>query len=535
MRSIGCNVLMLAGFCLAASACKTERCDLLPCTINDDGTAGFAGSGGIGAQGGSGGANGGGGAGGMGGMGAGGTGGAAAGCVPNELAAGESLDASCGVFVDFAGSGAGTKDAPTNDLQAALQQAQAGKAVYICGTDTFTGSFTLEGGISIYGALNCDWTFNAAAKPKLVGNVDVPTLVLTGAGATRLEDLELENPNALAPGASSIGLLVSETTLNAARLRISTGNGAAGAAGVAPGGTGTLGGNGTVGGAGCVSAQSVPGGAGSVNMCGGGVLSAGGDGGNGNVLAGGNGTAGDANPPNPAAIANAGSGDPGPGTCTPGGNGAAGQPGGVGLGGGGLGVVTTSGFSSVDGQAGQSAGGPGQGGGGGGGARGADVCVGNAAASGGGGGAGGCGGAPGSGGGGGGSSISIVVFNAAFNGDGLELFTQTGGVGGAGSSGQPGGGGGQPGLGGANGGCAGGQGGQGGRGGAGGGGLGGHSLGIAIQSNSEPTLTNSTHTIGNPGAAGLGGNGGPNNLGGTGDPGQRCLVLDFDTADCIQP
>ncbi|MBK6515674.1 MAG: hypothetical protein IPG04_16635 [Polyangiaceae bacterium] len=71
------------------------------------------------------------------------------------LPTGESIPGECGVFVAAGATGAGAKDDPTSDLAAALASVPANKAVYICGTDTFTGTFTAQGGRSIFGGLAC--------------------------------------------------------------------------------------------------------------------------------------------------------------------------------------------------------------------------------------------------------------------------------------------------------------------------------------------------------------------------------------------
>ena len=179
-----------------------------------------------------------GGAGGLGGGGHGGDGGGGGisdpGCIPSMLPTGESIPGECGLFVAAGATGAGTKDDPTSDLAAALASVPANKAVYVCGTDTFTGTFTVQGGRSIFGGLACGgWTYDAASRPKLVGGADSPTLAISGSGATKLEDFDVESVDAVAAGASSIGVLVDGTSADFARVDVTAKAGATGAVGTA--------------------------------------------------------------------------------------------------------------------------------------------------------------------------------------------------------------------------------------------------------------------------------------------------------------
>lgn len=134
------------------------------------------------------------------------------------------------------------------------------------------------------------------------------------------------------------------------------------------------------------------------------------------------------------------------------------------------------------------------------------------------GGAGGCGGAGGPGGTAGGSSIALLALDSAVTLEGCNLVTASGRAGGAGAGGQAG-------QQGGNGGdapsvvigeinsypCAGGDGGQGGTGGDGGGGAGGVSVGVAWAGDFEPAVdTDTVITLGDPGAAGVGGDPGNN-------------------------
>jgi hypothetical protein len=440
---------------------------------------------------------------------------------------GEAVPATCGIFVQANETGAGTPTDPTGDLAQALLDVPNAQAVYICGSDTFTGSFTMPGGRSIFGGLACGaWTYDDTQRPKLMGNPDVPTLVVSGPGATKLEDFDVENPPAVALGASSIALVVETATTDIARCNLTSGTGAAGPDGAdQPQTNGAVGAGGMTGVNACVSAVQNDGAPLTMNDCGGGNVSVGGSGGDGLVANGTDGADGTV-----GSLGSGGIGQPNMGMWScgvgTGGGGDNGSPGSPGSPGSGKGTLASSGFTPAPGGAG-SGGTPGQGGGGGGGAKGQAGCAG---ASGGAGGAGGCGGTGAQGGGGGGASVALVALNADITVMNSTLLTAAGGTGGTGGLGQPGASGGNPGFGGMGSGpalpaCPGGLGGVGGAGGGGGGGRGGHSSPIVFVG-PEPMVTSSTLTKGMGGAGGTGiGNG--IDPGMDGIVGGSCSVMDF--------
>jgi hypothetical protein len=203
--------------------------------------------------------------------------------------------------------------------------------------------------------------------------------------------------------------------------------------------------------------------------------------------------------------------------CTPmaGRGGQAGDSGDDGAGASALGEVGSEGWRSTSGEAG-GIGHPGGGGGGGDGVWHESSVSGyyGGWAGGGGGAAGGCGGNGGTPGTGGGASIALLVLDSLVAIDASELVAANAGDGGTGSIGQAGQAGGTggaappindayP--------CAGGNGGQGGSGGAAGGGAGGVSSGVVWAGDFEPTVdTDTLITLGEPGAAGVGGDPGNN-------------------------
>ncbi len=455
------------------------------------------------------------------------------GCIPSMLPSGTSVPAACGIFVEAGAMGTGTPTDPTGNLAQALQDVPATQAVYICGADTFTGTFSLSGGRSVFGGLDCSgWTYNATLRPMLLGNADVPALVVAGAGATKLEDFDVESPNASGPGASSIALVVDTTTADLSRMAIVAGAGATGAAGADQSQTnGATGASGNNGADACDSTIQNNGAMQVVNDCGGGLISIGGGGGNGLVPNGTNGNDGQT-----GSFGAGGLGQPNMGggwSCAVGvgGGGDNGSPGSPGSPGSAMGTLASTGFVGATGGAG-GIGMPGQGGGGGGGAKGQAGCAG---ASGGSGGAGGCGGAGAAGGGGGGASFALVVLGADVSIGNSTLRSAAGGQGGAGGLGQPGASGGSGGSGGTEPGplqpaCDGGNGGEGGNGGGGGGGRGGHSTPIVFVGGSAPMRDASTTLM--KGGGGMGGTGMGNGIdsGNDGLPGTACSIMDFSGA-----
>jgi hypothetical protein len=495
--------LVAAGACGILAGCSDDT------SSGDEGGAGLGGEGGLG--GGEGGDGGGGGT-------------IDPGCIPSMLPTGESISGECGVFVAAGATGAGTKDDPTSDLPAALASVPANQAVYICGTATFTGTFAAQGGRSIFGGVACGaWTYDAASRPTLMGVADSPTLTVSGSGATKLEDFDVESVDAVAAGASSIGVLVDGTSTDLARVDVTAKAGATGAAGTAQAKEMTPAtANGGPGTNGCLGMTSSAGGPAGQQTCGV-TLVDGGSGGQGSN-SGSGGPGGDGEP----TLQQGGKGGKAETTSLPVAcdNGTEGDPGIAGNAGPGaqaadLGVLSGAGFTGALGGAGLTSGGPGQGGGGGGGA---NACTG-AGPGGGGGGAGGCGGNPGNGGGGGGGSFALVSINATVNLTAVSLVSGAGGTGGAGDAGQEGMDGGIEGPAGTGGGaCNGGPGGKGGRGGAGGGGRGGPSVAIAYVGDAPIENDGVELTIATTAASGgIGGNGGAGNMGGVGAEGLLAL------------
>lgn len=486
---LGSSTIMFATGC-------GERCERIGACTPYSGTLGGGGEGGDGDGGG----------GGLGGGGQGGDGGGGTidpGCIPSMLPTGESIPGECGVFVAAGATGAGTKDDPMSDLSAALASVPANKAVYICGTDTFTGTFAVQGGRSIFGGLACGgWTYDAVSRPKLLGVADTPTLTVSGAGDTRLDDLMIENPDAEGQGASSIALLVTGATLDGSRLFLRSGLGATGLPGAAippmnpaP--------DGMPGEAGCNAGAAHLGGSGGQNTCGADTPNGGGGGTGRNSNPGDNGSPG-------GPLMTGGTAGNGQGvSCTTGGDGAPGSVGSPGAASAELGTFSESGFTPAV-TADASPGTFGRGGGGGGGAHQCQSAS-LAGPGGGGGGAGGCGGAGGHGGSGGGVSVALLVIDAAVTLLDVTLHSGNGGVGGMGGDGQPGQNGGNGGPEGSKNGdlvadaCNGGQGGAGGPGGPGAGGNGGLSALIVVQNGSvDRTGATSDDVLGMGGAGGPG-------------------------------
>lgn len=506
---------------LGAAACYGAVCEEYP-QLCGSGAGGEGGEAGNPTPGGAGGVGGDGGQGGnVGGNGGDGGGGAPPVCDPVVAAM---IGEGCGVFVDSAAAGAeeGTQDAPYHSLNAALAGAGSGERIYVC-TSALDETVTLGVPVDIYGGLDCATWAPTATKTAWTGPANEPVLTIS-APATNSSLFRFGISAAVADGFdaatkqgnSSIGVFVDGAAVKLEEVDITAREGAAGGDGVDVGGQadgrqsdgpafdGNLGG-------GC----GMPAGPSKVAMCGGGIQSIGGGGGNGDLAGGASGINGAPDPGVGEPNGTRGEGDDGTGgwDCSvDNGNGQNGHPGPQGIGGpGGSGLGSVDATLLYAGDPGDpgSTGTVGQGGGGGGGRKGngSNGCGATVAgASGGSGGAGGCGGAAAPGGGAGGASIALVSLNADLTLLDVTLTASTGGVGGIGGDGQLGGNGGGGAFGGGVA-CRGGDGGSGGRGGSGGGGRGGPSLGIAF-TGTAPDLDEEAITVALTAASGgAGGNG----------------------------
>ena len=452
-----------------------------------------------------------------------------------ELSEGKQVASECGVFVKAGGTGDGSQAKPLGDVSSAVTAAAQTQRIYICGSDTFTGSVTLPSGVSIFGGLDCaTWSFAAAhAHPKLVSPPNLPTLTLSaGTAKSYLASLDLEAVMATDPGASSVVVYAEGAVVDVSSVTLTAGDGAKGSDGAAGGvQVATPAPGGSVGKVAC-TAPPDGGAASAVNTCDDGMSNGGkgGDGGptiNGSGL---NGSPGDANLgalPGFGEVGGAWSCATSPGN----GGGFPGTPGpdgplGTGASTTELGTLPPTTYLNAAGHDGLK-GTKGQGGGGGGGSKANGICNG---AGGGSGGAGGCGGKPGLGGEGGGSSIGIVSRGSTLTLTSVTVSLGHGASGGKGGDGQPGQGGGGKGAGGGLFGtvkkaCDGGDGGQGGNGGSAGGGRGGHAFGIAF-SGTAPAGSVTTTTAGSAGPGGLGGTNG-SDQGGQGADGSATALQEL--------
>ncbi len=408
---------------------------------------------------------------------------------------------------------AGTRSAPMQTVQAAVNAAKAGGAgadVYVA-EGSYVESVTLASDVSIYGGYNAtDWFRDASL---FTTTIEGGPVAMHGADTDNLtiDGLTIRSANATAKGASSIALSFAQSTnLTISNNLIFAGNGAAGTTG-AKGSQPGKAPNGSSGGkaGSCIpSNKGGAGGNGSGNDGGAGGAggSAGGfkGGGGGGANGGGGGKGGFASSGSVGAAGTAGS------------RGAHGKNGGSGFG------RVVDGF--YIGAVGSTGGRGTNGGGGGGGGGGAGSLVG-CGGGGGGGGSGGYGGYGGKSGQGGGGSFGIILADtSAANLINNQITVGNGGKGGPGGNGGNGGAGGSRASGGgsATGGWAGGRGGHGGTGGPGGHGAsggGGPSIGIVEQASSSVQDSN-VFTLGNGGPGGSR----SDNLGGKGAAGEVAEV-----------
>lgn len=426
-----------------------------------------------------------------------------------------------GVFVSPLGSdsGSGTRWSPLKTINHALAFAKSvgKKRIYACADGGSFAESVLAGadyeGFELYGGFTCsDFAYKADTPSRIFSSQGTALTIVDMAAGFRVEDFDIESTDALLPGASSTGVLISNAaSVVLRRISVLAGDGAPGivgsdgeegAAGDAEGAT-PAGLPGT-----CSSSAGTAGGSWPMaSSCG----SRGGDGGNG---ASGSGSGTDGLPGQPTqnvdspGYDNGGSGSSGSSSGDAGLPGSDGIPGDPGAMAPTVGELTAEGFAPANGGNG-TPGFPGQGGGGGGG--GGSESSSCSGASGGSGGMGGCGGQGGRGGGGGGASIAILVWQSTVTLDQVTLTAGNGGPGAAGGQGGWGGNGGPGGVGGTSSssqvsaGGLGGRGGTGGPGGSGSGGSGGPSFALAY-AGTEPNITGTFVTaIGEGGAAGLGG------------------------------
>lgn len=447
------------------------------------------------------------------------------------------LDA-CGVFVrrDGDDSAPGTRKRPVKTLQRAITLAANGRRegeaptrrVVACG-ETFEEAVVLPSGVDLWGGRRCadgDWSYGGHDQPTTIAPrpVGVPVRVLEGAGRTstifgvRIEAAE----GSARDGKSSIGMILSQgAKVRLVSSEVYAADGKDGEPGEdAPRIRAKDGKYGEPGVNACTTDVAI-GAPPVVTECDGGIESIGGQGGDGQFDARGDGQPGSPRLTEDPAMSGEGGLRAGSAPCTPGKPGADGERGQHGRGASGIGSLDVNGWVGVRGGDG-TPGGIGRGGGGGGGSASWATMIPcrpgapQGGASGGSGGSGGCGGKAGQGGGYGGASLGVVVLeDAEITIEASLVVTGRGGNGGAGGTGQRGGIGMAGGFGGkylnhsAWDACNGGAGGNGGDGGDGGGGLGGHSIGVASVGVTKVTLERGAQIRhgeaghGGPGAAAL--------------------------------
>ncbi|MDC0681533.1 hypothetical protein [Sorangium atrum] len=476
----------------------------------------------------------------------------------------------CGVFISEQGddSRSGTKDAPVKTLQHAIGLAAHGRGhgeeatrrVYACGGE-FEETITLPSGVDLWGGRLCDggdWSYEGS-----FGGPDHPTIIappggiplrvlgaegmaLAGDDTTSvIAGVRVVAADASAPdGKSSIAVILSTgATAIVQDSVIVASDGKDGEPGedadTERATDGVVGSNG----ANACTVDAAVGALPVVTVCGDGIESTGGYGGDGGLDVGGDGAPGQpalAEDPDRDSHAGLGADQT---RCEDGGDGADGADGGRADGALGPGFLSDDGWIGVRGKDGTK-GGVGYGGGGGGGSKSRGdmfACPTSRpqnGAAGGSGGSGGCGGKGGYAGGYGGASIGIVALEGTdLTVGNTDVFAGKGGHGGVGGTGQPGG----AGQSGAHGGlgygpngmwraCNGGSGGNGGRGGDAGGGLGGASVGIAYVVPNFAIRPGTSIVPGAPGLGGLAGNAGPEDEVGKGENGPQGPLVAFPAA-----
>ncbi|MEZ4294851.1 MAG: hypothetical protein R3B70_07730 [Polyangiaceae bacterium] len=186
------------------------------------------------------------------------------------FAAGDVVDAGCGLFVSpAAGSddeGDGSRDKPFATLSKALLAPAAG-AIYVC-EGKLTEALTITGDAHLLGGFECaGWSYTAT-KPQVEAPPDAPAITVEDGALFHAADLAFTAQSAKSPGASSIGIfLKTAAELDLARVDLTIGAGAPGVPGETVEGVAQGGGEGTDGGAGCID-NGVLGGNPGLNECG---------------------------------------------------------------------------------------------------------------------------------------------------------------------------------------------------------------------------------------------------------------------------
>jgi hypothetical protein len=447
-------------------------------------------------------------------------------CDPLALMSGQSLDATCGIFVNPAGpSGDGSQAMPYATLAEALTNNPDNQPIFVCATsDSLDEPVTLSGTERLVGGLDCVTWQASATKTAWTSAVNTIPLTLDGTSGAHVQGFAITARDAMGfdagtlDGNDSIAIVADGATATLLQVDVVAGAGGVGGdgedqMGQAPGRqSDAMAFDGNDGG-GC--GMSAGGTAKEYLLCPTGGATEGGKGGDGGSSSGGNASAGVSGSPDPLlGEPNGGAGAGQDGTvgwdCSLNdGNGENGHPGPLGEAGtAGATMATLAPAALVGAAAGDGAVGIiGQGGGGGGGRKGngASGCGGGISGpSGGSGGAGGCGGLAGGGAGQGGASVALISLTSTLVLTDVTLRAGAGGSGGAGGDGQAGGNGGL-GAPSAGAGCTGGSGGAGGNGGPGGGGAGGASIGIAF-TGAAPDISDDAIIV--AAAAAAGGDGG---------------------------
>jgi hypothetical protein len=441
--------------------------------------------------------------------------------LPSRVAMYVMKSAGKGVFVSKTGAdnAAGSRSASLLTIQTAINKAALGQADVYVGAGTYAEAVTLANGVSIFGGFDASKGWRRAAANQTT--IAAPSAVAVSATSVtvplELQMVNIRSAAATTPGASSIGMSVSNSSGRIA-LRgssVTAGDGAAAAVTLsgASGTSGGRGGNGSTGGRGLGgSSLCAAGGNGGPAVTGsadgnkggsGATALGGGAGGIGGTAATGFGTCG-----------GVGShGNSAPDSAGPGFSGALGFNGPASAF---LGSFSGTAYVPPSGGAG-TAGTPGGGGGGGGSGSGDSSlcgvkCCQATSGGGGGGGGAGCGGAGGGGGRGGGGSFAVLSVGANLAIENCKLTAGTGGAGGAGGSAGAGGLGAAGGAGGLSGGQTAGNGaagkraGNGGAGGGGGGGAGGASI-CVVGVGAAPLMNAMTCARAGGGSGGAGGEG----------------------------
>jgi hypothetical protein len=165
--------------------------------------------------------------------------------------------------------GDGSQASPLGTLAAAIPLANAATPIYVCATEgALDEAVELTSPVTLVGGVDCDtWTETATQTEWTSPVGTTPLVVRQAASGFVVEGFAITASDAVAPGASSVAVLVDGATGTLRDSTLTAGAGADGEAAEGYADPATAGPEGKQGDAGCAGESFEPGGAGGAHMC----------------------------------------------------------------------------------------------------------------------------------------------------------------------------------------------------------------------------------------------------------------------------